>query len=306
MINVSVKSNTLRYARAEGFLQVDDEIIRLVKEKKVPKGDLLEVSRTAGIQAAKKTSELLVFCHNLPLEWVEISYEFEKNNIRVQAEAAAISRTGVEMEALTAASTALLNMYDMLKPFGTKMTISGVRLMEKRGGKSDFDDHFEHPVKAALLRISDAVADGTRDDNSTGVVEKILNNYQVQVCNKKTIRADKKTMTEEISALADSDQYHFLFTLGATGLTKNDIILETTRELLSYEIPGIAEGMREFGRNRTPFANFSRTTAGVRNNTIIINLPGSSRGASESVHALFPGLKHALRMMNKGKLRVIE
>jgi len=306
MINVSGKISTLRLAKAGGSLKTRTEVIQRVINKDIPKGDVLEVSRVAGIKAAKKTSELLIFCHNLPLEWVDIFYKIEGDTIHVVAEAEAIARTGVEMEALTAVSTTLLNIYDMLKPLDKEMEISSIRLLEKTGGKSDFDDQFEHPVKAAILRISDEVEEGSREDNSTGSVKEILNQHTVEADYSKVISSDKKQILDHLIKLADSNLYHLLFTIGSTGLEKRDVVSEITKELIDFEIPGISEAMREFGRNRTPFANYSRTTAGVRGNTIIINLPGSSRGAAESVQALFPGLKHALRMMNKGKLRKIE
>lgn len=306
MINVSNKISTLRFARAEGILKTRKDIIQKVLAKEISKGDVLEVSRVAGIQAAKKTSELLTFCHNLPLEWVDLYFEVEGNSIRVQAEAEAISRTGVEMEALTAVSTALLNIYDMLKPLDKEMEISSVRLTEKTGGKSDFADQFEDPVNAALIRISNGVTEGRRDDNSTEAVEEVLNHYSVNVVHRDLIRSEKAKIKETLTELADSNRYHFVFTIGSTGLGEKGLVSGITENLVDYEIPGIAEAMRGFGRERTPYANYSRMTAGVRGETIIINLPGSSRGATESVQALFPGLKHALKMMNRGKLRKIE
>ncbi|CAN5390912.1 bifunctional molybdenum cofactor biosynthesis protein MoaC/MoaB [soil metagenome] len=306
MINVSGKISTLRLAKAGGSLKTNTEVIQRVINKDIPKGDVLEVSRVAGINAAKKTSELLIFCHNLPLEWVDIFYKIEGDTIHVVAEAEAIARTGVEMEALTAVSTTLLNMYDMLKPLDKEMEISSIRLLEKTGGKSDFKEDFDHPVKAALLRVSDEIVEGTRTDNSTEPVKNILTSHNVKVEFSDTLGSDADNLRDVISNLADSNQYHIVFTIGATGLEHEDVVAEVTEVLIDFPIPGIAEAMREFGRNRTPYANYSRTTAGVRGETLIINLPGSSRGASESIQALFPGLKHALRMMNKGKLRKIE
>lgn len=306
MINVSNKITTLRFARAGGSLKTRKDVIQKIVNGDIEKGDVLEVSRVAGIQAAKKTSELLIFCHNLPLEWVDISFHLDDDTIHVKAEAEAIARTGVEMEALTAASTALLNIYDMLKPLDKEMEISSIRLLEKTGGKSDFDDQFDHPVKAAVVRTSHSVADGSRADNTTDIIEEILNHHSVEVAYKEVVRPDEDQLFSRLGSLADSGKYHIIFTSGATGLESGDIAMDITEEVLDFEIPGIPEAMREFGRNRTPYANYSRMIAGVRGNTIIVNLPGSSRGASESVHALFPGLKHALRMMNKGKLRKIE
>ena len=135
MIDVSPKFSTLRYAMAKGVIYANTETIEKVKNRKVPKGDVLEVARSAGISAAKRTSDWLVFCHPIPLDWVEVHTEIFNDKIEVTAEVKAIWKTGVEMEALIAASAALLNMYDMLKPLDDDLTIGEIKLIEKTGGK---------------------------------------------------------------------------------------------------------------------------------------------------------------------------
>lgn len=330
MIDVSHKISSLRYAMAEGRIKTTAGVIETVKNRKVPKGDLLEVARAAGIQAAKKTPEWLVFCHSLPLEWVEIRFEIIEDTIVVRAEVQTIWKTGVEMEAMTAAGAALLNMYDMLKPLDQELEILSIRLITKHGGKSDFRDRFDQPVKAALLRISDAVTEnaqpgsgkqkstsktvpeqsritegGITQDSATEKVRSFLSEQDITVTEEAVCGENETAIRRNITELADSNRFHLLFTIGATGLGKEDRAPEVTRELADIDVPGIAEGMREHGRERTPYAMFSRSAAGIRGNTLIINLPGSSRGAAESLQALFPGLMHALLMMNRGKLREI-
>ena len=139
MIDVSPKFNTLRYAMAKGYLQAPEDVINRVKEKSVPKGDVLEVARAAGIGAAKRTSDWLVFCHPIPLDWVELHFELSRDSIAVTSEVKSIWKTGVEMEAITAVSAALLNMYDMLKPLTDHLTIGDIKLEKKKGGKSDYN-----------------------------------------------------------------------------------------------------------------------------------------------------------------------
>ncbi len=137
MIDVSGKDITLRYARAEGWLDAGGEALGRVRDGTVPKGDVRATARAAGIAAGKRCSDWMVFCHPIPLDWIDVSVEVEDERLHVIAEVKSNWRTGVEMEAVTAVSGALLNAFDMLKPIDKDMTMTGIRVLEKRGGKSD-------------------------------------------------------------------------------------------------------------------------------------------------------------------------
>ena len=136
MVDVSAKAETLREAEAEGRITMTAEALAAIREGAVKKGDVLATARIAGIMAAKKTSELIPLCHPLMLSKVAVDFSFEGNSIRVTGMARLTGQTGVEMEALTATSIALLTIYDMAKALDKGMVIGGVRLLEKRGGKS--------------------------------------------------------------------------------------------------------------------------------------------------------------------------
>ncbi|HCV00641.1 MAG TPA: cyclic pyranopterin monophosphate synthase MoaC [Dehalococcoidia bacterium] len=137
MVDVSGKAVTVREALAEGFVSMSPETLLLIQEGGLPKGDVLAVARVAGIQAAKRTSELIPMCHPLPLSSVAITLEPAGDvRLRIKAQVRMEGRTGVEMEALTAVSVAALTIYDMCKAVDRGMQIEGVRLLEKRGGKS--------------------------------------------------------------------------------------------------------------------------------------------------------------------------
>jgi cyclic pyranopterin monophosphate synthase len=136
MVDISAKAATVREAVAEGRIAMSVEALDAVRAGLVKKGDVLAVARVAGIMAAKKTSELIPLCHPLALSKVAIDFEFESCAIRVTAMARLTGQTGVEMEAITAASIALLTIYDMAKALDKSMVISGVRLLSKTGGKS--------------------------------------------------------------------------------------------------------------------------------------------------------------------------
>ncbi len=136
MVDVSGKTATLREAVAEGVITMSESALTAIRDGLVKKGDVLATARIAGIMAAKKTSELIPLCHPLALSKVAVDFAFEKHAIRVTALARLSGQTGVEMEAMTAATVSLLTIYDMAKAVDKAMVISAVRLLSKSGGKS--------------------------------------------------------------------------------------------------------------------------------------------------------------------------
>ena len=136
MVDVGAKPETARRAVAEGTITMNSIALKAIREGDVPKGDVLAVARLAGIMAAKKTGDLIPLCHPLALDAVTVDCTIEDDCVRVTASASLTGRTGVEMEAMTAASVALLTMYDMAKALDKSMVISGIRLLSKSGGRS--------------------------------------------------------------------------------------------------------------------------------------------------------------------------
>jgi cyclic pyranopterin phosphate synthase len=138
MVDVSEKSDTRRIARASGSITMSRETLDAIVENRIAKGEVLAVARLAGIMAAKKTAELIPLCHNIPLSDVAVELEIDESlpGIRATATAVAVGKTGVEMEAMTAVTTALLTIYDMAKSMDRAMKIGEVVLLEKSGGKS--------------------------------------------------------------------------------------------------------------------------------------------------------------------------
>jgi cyclic pyranopterin phosphate synthase len=136
MVDVSGKESTRRVARAEAFVRMAPSTLKLLRANALPKGSPLETARIAGIQAAKKTSDLIPLCHPLPLTHVDVSIGLTRGGVRLEATASTKAETGVEMEALAAAAVAALTLYDMCKAVEKGITIENVRLLEKTGGKS--------------------------------------------------------------------------------------------------------------------------------------------------------------------------
>lgn len=136
MVDVGAKAATQRVAIASGRIRMSAQALAAIREGNAPKGDVLAAARIAGIMAAKKTADLIPLCHPLSLDAVTVDFTFEDDGLRATASASLTGKTGVEMEAMTATSIALLTIYDMAKALDKGMVIDGVRLIEKRGGKS--------------------------------------------------------------------------------------------------------------------------------------------------------------------------
>lgn len=297
MIDISSKFETLREARAEARVKMAESTVEAVRKERVPKGNVLEIARAAAVMASKKTAELIPFCHPLPVDFVGIDYEMKKNEIIIRSEVRSIWKTGVEMEALTAVSVAALTVYDMLKPLNKELVIEKIVLLEKKGGKSDFQDRFTKPLKGGILVISDSTFKGERKDKSGEIIKNRLKAYPISLQEFKILLDDKEVIAEEIKRLSDKEGLDIILTTGGTGLGPKDVTPEATLEVLDRTVPGITEAMRSFGQRRIPYAMLSRSVAGVRGKTLIINLPGSSRGVRESMSILFPGILHSMRMI---------
>jgi len=300
MIDVSPKFNTLRYALAEGFLDGKPETLARIFAKSVPKGDVAEVARAAGIMAAKRTSDWIVFCHPIPLDWVEVSLASDQGRVRVTAEVRSVWKTGVEMEAITAVSAALLNAYDMLKPLDDSLSFGGIRVVKKKGGKSDYRDRPDPSLTIAVLVISDSTYQGQRQDKSGVIIKEFLTRQGLEVTLYEVLPDDRERISARLTELVDEQGVRLIFTTGGTGLGPKDLTPEATRLVIDKEVPGIAEAIRKHGKERTPYAMLSRELVGVRGKSLIVTLPGSSKGAQESMEALFPGLLHAFPMMDGG------
>jgi cyclic pyranopterin phosphate synthase len=297
MIDINEKSKTLRFAAASGRLYAPADILERVKENRVPKGDVLAVGRITGIAAAKKTPEMVVFCHPIPLDYVEVNCTVESDHIRVIAEVKAIWKTGVEMEAIIAVSAALLNIYDMLKPLDPRLRIGDIQLDEKTGGKSDFSELPSRSLRIAVLVISDSVSAGKKGDRSGKAIESFLAARSLRVDEFRIIPDERDVISRNLEELSDSAEMDLILTTGGTGFGPRDATPEATRQVIDREARGLEENMRNYGQERTPFAMLSRGICGIRRKTVIINLPGSVKGVTQGLQALFPGLLHAFPML---------
>lgn len=314
MRDITHKQITLRTARAIGIIFCSSSTIDLIENGQLPKGNLFDVARAAAFTGAKSTPQLLPHCHPVNIDGMDVRFEFldrkihaeffredifSRTGIVITGEAKSIGRTGIEMEILTGVSVAALEIYDMLKPVDTDLEIGNIRLLEKKGGKSDRKKYFASAPVCAVLVCSDSTARGDREDGSGKMIESMLQEVKANVKYYKVVPDDKEKIQQQIREWVAED-VHFIFTTGGTGLGPRDNTAAAVKEIIERDADGITEAMRNYGQMRTPLAMMSRGVAGSIAETLVITLPGSTDGARESLEAILPAVFHARKMMKGG------
>ena len=297
MVPITHKSTTLRKAIAQAIVRVSKaETIQAIRDRTVPKGEVLECARVAGLFAAKRTSDMIPDCHPLPIEYTAVRYELGELEIHIQVEIHTIYKTGVEVEAMHAASVVALTMYDMLKPIDKGVSIEQIKLLEKKGGKSDRTAALGTVRTAGIIVCSDTLSAGQGSDRSGEVIREKLVQLGIIV-------ADKRVVADEVGAIQEAAR-HFvaegvdlLLVTGGTGLSPRDVTPEALEPLLDRRIPGVEEAIRAYGQQRLATAMLSRSLAGQVGKTLVLALPGSPAGAAEGMDAVFPALLHAFSVL---------
>ncbi|QKX04018.1 bifunctional molybdenum cofactor biosynthesis protein MoaC/MoaB [Aquimarina sp. TRL1] len=296
MVDITHKQTTLRTAVAQATVKVSkSETITAIRKNTVPKGDVLSMSKAAGLLGVKQTPNLLPDCHPIPIEYTSIEYEINELEIEILFTVKTIYKTGVEVEAMHGASVVALNMYDMLKPIDKGIEIKEIKLLEKKGGKSDFKDRFRKDLTATVIVCSDTISAGQKEDKAGKAIITVLEENEVSI-SKYIVIPDE---IEEIALCAKKyaeQNIDLIIYTGGTGLSKRDVTPEALLPLLDRRIPGIEETIRRYGQERTPYAMLSRSVAGTLKNSLVLGLPGSTNGAKESMEAVFPAILHLFRI----------
>ena len=299
MVDITHKKVTLREATASAVVRVSSEqTIQSIEEKKVPKGDVFEMSRAAGLLAVKKTPEMLPDCHPLPIEYAGIKYEIKGLEIHIQCTLKTIYKTGVEVEAMHGVSVVALNLYDMLKPLDKGIEIEKIKLIEKKGGKSATHT-LKTRVKAAVVVCSDSISKGKKEDRAGKAIIENLDKWGISIADYTIIPDEVDQIRSKVEAYKKEKISLIIFT-GGTGLSPRDQTPEALQPIIEKRIPGIEEALRSYGQQRTPYAMLSRSIVGMSEDSLILALPGSTKGAAQSMEAIFPALLHVFDIA-KGK-----
>jgi cyclic pyranopterin phosphate synthase len=311
MVDVGAKAVSSRRAVASAIVRMRPQVLSSLLQSGGPKGDALVVARLAGIAAAKRTAELIPLAHPIPLDVVELEVEPDAVTglVALRAEASATARTGVELEALTAVSVAALTLYDMAKAMQRDIVIERIELLSKEGGRSGAWSRESSAAAAdapaathevVVITCSTRAAAGERADESGPAVVAALRDAGFHVDAEVVLLPDdQERIAAAIASLSDAGA-RLVVTTGGTGLTPGDVTPAATRQVIDREVPGLAELMRAAGIASTPMAALSRGVVGARRQTLVVNLPGSPRGAVESLTALLPVLRHAIEQLAGG------
>lgn len=303
MRNILHKSDTLRTAVAESRVSIPQHLLEKLQSRVTEKGDALEIARVAAVMGAKKTWEIIPFCHQIPIAQCDVKYTFEDRLLVIEVTAGAVATTGVEMEALTAAAICALTIYDMMKPYDADVEILGTRLLEKKGGKSDFTTELQSAVRIVVAVVSETVHKGKKPDSAGALVRQRFSALpNAQLLSSAVLSGDETELRDFLRAQHDAN-VEIVFTVGGTGFGDADRTVPAVESALDTAVPGICEMMRSYGQRRTPRAMMSRAAAGFMGDMLIVTLPGSSRGASESLDALIPHIFHAVEAKRKSKAK---
>ncbi len=297
MVDITNKSNTLRMATAQAIVKVSkEETIVAIQQDKVPKGNVFAMSKAAGLLGIKKTPDLLPDCHPIPIEHAAIDFDIHELEIIVTCTIKTVYKTGVEVEAMHGASVVALNMYDMLKPIDKGIEIQHIKLLNKTGGKSDFVNRFREKLTAAVIVCSDTISAGQKEDRAGKAIIDKLKSCDISISDYIVIPDEKEMIQEKARHYVNLGMDIIIYT-GGTGLSARDVTPEALNEIIERRIPGIEEAIRNYGQNRTPYAMLSRSVAGTINSTLVLALPGSTKGAKESMDAIFPSVLHVFGVL---------
>jgi len=302
MVDVGGKPVTDRRAVAQGRVAVGPEVAAAIRENTLAKGDLLQVARLGGVQAAKRTADLVLLCHPLPLAHVEVDAWLEGDTVLLRASTRTAGQTGVEMEALAAVAGAALNVVDMGKALNPSIRIESLGVVEKTGGKSGPPQPARAGPTVAILAVSDSRSAGEAEDHATpllvAAVQSLLGGTVVDTA---LTPDDRSAIASRLRAwVTGDDPPALVLTTGGTGIGPRDTTPEATAEVIERPHPGLLELARARCLPGKPHAFLSRAVAGVAGRTLVINLPGSPRGAVDTLRLMADVLPHALETLRDG------
>ncbi len=299
MVEITHKRSTLRMAIAEATVHTGSPAtIQAIKDHQVPKGNVLEIAKAAGYFAVKNTHHSIPDCHPIPVEYTAVEYELSETTIRIIVTVKTVYKTGVEVEAMHGATIIALTLYDMLKPIDTKVEIQRVRLVTKKGGKSDFTSRPER-LTASVIVCSDSISTGGKKDKAGFAIQENLSKHHISIDHYQIIPDEIEVIRSQV--LERVNRSDLIILTGGTGLSDRDVTPEALEPLIERRIPGIEEAIRSYGQDRTPYSMLSRSVAGTTGHSLILALPGSTRGATESMEAIFPSVLHVFRILQHAK-----
>ena len=274
------------------------ETIAAIQDDELPKGNVFTTAKIAGIQAAKKTAELIPMCHQLNLSYVDMEFSIMPDHISIRSTVKTKEATGVEMEAMSAVSNAALTIYDMCKSIDKTMVVKDIQLLEKEGGRSTYST--EYRPKVGVITLSDSVSAGKNKDVSGPLLIEGFIGSGCNVDHQKVLPDGSEELVPLINDWID-DGVELIVTTGGTGLGERDLTIKVLDGMFDSKLPGVEQALHAYGRNKIKTAMLSRLTAGVIKDTIVICLPGSKGAAKDALNVLIPTIFHSFHMIKGEK-----
>ena len=316
MIDVGRKRPTRRRAVACGTIYMNEQAFTAIKNKTLPKGDVLTLAEIAGITGAKLTPDLIPMCHTLPMDQVTIDCQLNDsdNSVTVYAQASAHAKTGVEMEALVGANNALLTIWDLTKGVDANLRIGDVKLLVKTGGKSGvwinkdgIPDWLQEQLPkppltgktVGVVVMSDRASSGVYEDKSGAILKTLLENAGAHIKFYDVIADDYDTIA---GTLKNQCQHHtpdLVIASGGTGPGPRDVTPDVLQNISERMLDGLGDVIRAESLHYTDTAWLSRTTAGMVGATLVIAFPGSPKAVKECWDIIAPFVGDALDKIKK-------
>lgn len=294
MRDITYKQNTLRTARVTGFVHCSLDSISKIENNEVPKGNIFDIARCAGLMGAKQTAMFIPHCHPVSIDGLDIDFEIikslSKTGIQISTFAQSIGRTGIEIEALSATSITAVALYDVLKYFkDEELEITDIKLVQKTGGKTDQLKHEINDLEVAVVVASTEIKHGKREDKVSDLCVQMLSDKKCKILSHSIVESDITSIQTELARLVAA-KVPFVFVVGGTGIGKNDHTHDAIAGFIDIKLDGISEAIRDYSYQRTPISFLSRLIAGTKDETFIVSIPGSRNGAMEALNAIVPAV----------------
>jgi len=297
MIDVSEKIETLRTAKASCLLTFSPEMWSKIKEGKLEKGDVIQAARVGAINGAKSTYKNLLLCHPVSIDYIGVEVKPSYCQMEIVVEVKGIGRTGMEMEAMAGAINAALSVYDILKRHGEEVKISSLHLLEKKGGKREYERE-RIPFSAAVITVSDRASRGERTDESGKIIKEWVYENGGEVKGYEIIPDEVEEIERKVKSYAlSSTPVDLIITTGGTGPAPRDVTIKALEKIADKKMEGIGELIRRFGERKTLNAVLSSGTGYVLGKSIVVTLPGSPGGVKDSLKVLENIIFHAIKMV---------
>ncbi len=301
MVDVISGYNIKRTAFGRAIVKLTKiEALKALLDNFNDRENVLEIAKAAGLFALKRTGLSVTNCDKIPIEFTSVNYRISEMSINIDVELRAIYKDTIEFAAMHGAAVTALTIYNRVKPSDERVTITSISGKEVINEMIDFKRIYSTDIKAAVIICSDSIQSGNKRDKAGRVIVETLERHRVRV-------TDYSIIADDISDIRRKIVYYYdlgndiIILSGGTGLSPRDVTPEAIAPLFDRDIPGIMESARSYGQERTPYSMLSRGISGMMGNTLILAIPGSTKGAAETMDVLFPSVLQIFKYTESGK-----